>query len=371
VVYIFMVQPITLSGSGTSALTTFDYSFLLASSLVVSSCLYASTVVEALTVGSLSKSVVAVLRLGCVPWGLAMLLFWSGFPAGARIPVLSLLGVSALVQLRIFMESVSVAYIERTFAVFDCAVLLVGGYLVGLLIMGLLASSPYSAHAAGLAQTATWAFTATGVSSLLGLYKAPEGLESWLSGKLPGGLPMRLAAFSLLFFYIFLLRGALSSSLSIPLSQLAIFEWLVVSLIAFAAFRSYKGYAREYLSSPSEELWGRHSQRVEWKADKRLSEVSEAITGFVDGGGGEELVTCMFKVMSEAGGDPSGMAQVVAPIVNHQDVDRGLMVFSWKVGYIGELNRSSRMRDVEDAVVRLEKYLHEAWRASRANGRKN
>jgi hypothetical protein len=366
-VYIFVFQPITLHDSGSTVSTTIDYAFLLAPSLLVSTCLYVSLVVGVVTEGKLTGAIVSILRLGSVPWGLALLSTWSSFPDTARVPVGALLGVVTIIQLRILSESVSWLRGERLFAVLDCVLLIASGYAIGLVTTGFLAEPPYSAYAPSIMQVSVWAFAATGISVLLGLFGRWLVVESWLSFKLSGGLPMRLVTFYILFTYAFLLRNPLSYVLSITIDQLAIIEWFALSVAAVLAFRSYVGYIRTSLVSPGDQLRGKHNQRVEWKKDGRFKELSDEVKKFVNGGAAEGLVARMVQVMSDSGGDLNGMGPVIAPIVNHRDADMSLWVLAWSVSAFEEKKRDMRMKDAEEAISRLESYLREAGRTSEIN----
>jgi hypothetical protein len=363
-VYIFIFQPITLQGSGTDVSTTIDYSYLLPPSLLVTACLYLSLFVRIVTGGRLSGAIATILRLGSIPWGLALLSASSAFPDTVRVPVLTLFGVVTCIQLRILSESALWLRGERLFAVLDCTLLIASGYVIGLVTSGLLAKPPYSAYAAGITQVSLWAFTATGISVLLGLIGRWRTVESWVSFRLPGGLPIRLVTFYILFTYAFMLRTPLSYLLSITIDQLTIIEWFTISITTILAFRSYVRYVRTTLVSTDDHLRGKHNQRVEWRQNARLSELSNEVKTFVNKGVGEGLVARMVQIMSNSGGDPNGMGNVIAPIVNHRDEEMSLLVLTWSIAGYEEKKRKARMKDTEEAMSRLEAYLLEAGHTS-------
>lgn len=370
-VYIFALQPVVLRGSGANVLTTFDYSYLLAPGLIVSGCLYGSVAIGILTMGKASEALRVILMLGSVPWALLWLSTWSGFPAQLSGVVYAFCGVTALVQLGILARGVSGVYGERMFLVFGSVMFLVAGYVIGLLVTGLVGSSSYAAYAPQLGSVAMWTFAVTGLSALLGALKEHVGgVLSRLSVSLSKGLHIKFVAFLAFFTYVFLLRGILSLYISSQQTYLTISEWLVVSLGTYVAFRTYQNYAKTSLStSEPAKLWGRHSQRIDWQRDRQMGEVSDAIKVFVEGGGKEILVTQLVQIMSTDVYGTGSMAEVISPLVNHRDAEKGILIFSWQAGYLEKVNHDSRRKAVEETMRRLESYLQEGGKVS-ASGKK-
>ncbi len=340
-------------------MTTFHYQFLFLPTLIASTCLYASAIIEASMVGALPKALIYVLRIGSIPWGLLVISLWTDFPAQMRPPILALCGVVALVQARILVRSLSGVSGERGYPVFDFAILLFAAFVAGSMVPDLLNGTSYSPYSFQLASVFTWTLATTGVTAIFGAFRDRGSKElRWLTERLSSGLPQRLLVLLLIFTYIFIGRGTLSSTLSFQQTYLTIFEWVILCLGAYLAFRSYRGYVKKSLTAfEPEKVWGKHMQTINWQTDRRLSDISEASRTFIEGGGREMLVTRIFQVMPINGDNPGKMADVIAPLVNHQDEKHGPLTFSWQIGSLEKMNRERRRRAVEEAMTRLENYL--------------
>ena len=355
--YVLRVREMSLTNSQSVTFSSFSLSFIFAPLVATLALNYAASLLSVLVQGRVVPPVCLALRLMAVPTGLMLLSSWSGIPM-VLLPIIQFLFYVLLTySIHHVALVVGQKYEKILTPVLLCAAVLVYMTLTRQALTGIAPSLQPLIPLVDLGRVDgvfLVAFLVTAVTALFGLLKEHRNqYASFIGREIGSGTFTKFFLFIFLSFYLQLGRSYLTPYIN-P-QYLVIVEWVAVCLTAYSFYRLFKNYVNTALVKYIEvEEWKAHVQKIEWTTDARLDDLTNHIKEFHATGRKENLLVNLISVLLEVGGNESDIARVTAPLINHRDVEPGVVILRWQVSYLEKENKKRRQAVLQDVLAQLE-----------------
>ncbi len=132
-------------------------------------------------------------------------------------------------------------------------------------------------------------------------------------------------------------------------------EWLIVATAFIKVSRDFK----KRLRIDESEVIKLHKMREEFVKDTFASELDEAVKLFVENGRRTPLIVVLVRILSMSGLESGKIAELIAPLVAHQDKAVPRLSLPWERKFVESANRRKRAEIVEEIKKEIEKVAPE------------
>ncbi|RXE59515.1 hypothetical protein [Acetivibrio mesophilus] len=132
--------------------------------------------------------------------------------------------------------------------------------------------------------------------------------------------------------------------------------WIIIFVVILIAFIILTIKLLTAANNSREERLNKHLQKINFDKIKDISEITSYINDFVYNGSKSGLIACIFLMTSKTGVPIWTARRMIAPIVDHKDLEMPSFMTRKDYKVIEERNKQKRIKIIEYVIKNLEVY---------------
>jgi hypothetical protein len=177
----------------------------------------------------------------------------------------------------------------------------------------------------------------------------------FIGKRLSTNLSSRFVYFLIFILYVQFLRSFLLDQSGINPQIVTVAEWGIICIISYVIYQRTRKFVDTSMTVPDRiGQWTRHIQEIEHTSDFKLDKLSRLIEKFLYEGDKNELIVYLVDIFRRYNVSVSQINSSLSDLMNHREIELGLISFSWQKKMLENLNLENRLEALDAVMYKLQ-----------------